>query len=223
MVYRDVEKVGDLPLDEDLIAGFLRLLDAAELPRTHDLGQEAADDNAAYNKYIVQDGIFPHIFTDETEYRSFLRSVIHTFTLPTARDPVTRSVAHRLVGAVHAFFTQYYQRFFLLRVSVSVTDPGAFMHYHRDIAGEHADRFLVDLSVPEARGFGIEVEDRLYPLERLAVYKLDTTRLHRAANYGDTHRKISLIIQCITDLRQFVEYQRLHLDAYDQAGAGSRS
>lgn len=223
MVYRDVEKVGNLPLDEDLIVGFLHLLEEVDLPRTHDLGQETADDNARYNKYIVHDGIFPQIFTDEIEYRTFLRSVIHTFTLPTARDPATRSVSHRLVGAVHAFFTEYYQRFFLLRVSVSVTDPGSFMHYHRDIAGEHADRFLVDLSSPEACGFGIEVEDRLYPLERLAVYKLDTTRLHRAANYGDTHRKISLIIQCITDLRQFVEYQRLHLDAYDQAGAGSRS
>lgn len=214
MTYRDVEAIGFLPLDESLITGFIGLLDGLDLPKTHDLGQGMAEDNAAYNKYIVHDDIFTRIFIDEADYRMFLRDVIHTFTLPTSRDPSTRLLTHRLVGAVHAFLTEYYQRFFLLRVSVSITGPGAFMHYHRDLAGEHADRFLVDISPPEADNFGIEVEERLYPLERLAVYKLDTTRLHRAANYGATHRKISLIIQGIADLHQFTEYQRKHLDAF---------
>lgn len=221
--YRDVEKVGDLGLDESLVKDFLALLTSMDLPKTHDLGEESGEDNPSYNKYIVRDDIFSRIFFDEDDYRFFLRRAIHTFLLPRLPDLAAQSVVHRLVGAVHGFFTEYYQRFFLLRVSVSITAPGSFMHYHRDLAGEDADRFLVDLSDPEAKDFGIEVEDRLYPLRRLGIYKLDTTRPHRAANYGQKHNKVSLIIQCIADLRGFAEYQRKHVDVFLNAHQSARS
>lgn len=217
--YMDVEKIGDLILDEKLVADFIGLLDGMDLPKTHDLGEESGEDNPKYNKYIVSDDIFSRIFYDEDDYKFFLRSAIHTFLLPKAANLHDQSVISRLSGAIHGYFTQHYKRFFLLRVSVSITAAGSFMHYHRDLAGENADRFLVDLSPPEADVFGIEVEDRLYPLQRLAVYKLDTTRSHRAANYGKEHRKISLIIQCIADFHQFMDYQRKHLDVFFEARA----
>jgi hypothetical protein len=64
---------------------------------------------------------------------------------------------------------------------------------------------------------GIEVEDRLYTLDRLAVYKLDTTKMHRSANYSPNHKKVSLIIQGISGLDQYLEYQRKHLELFHQA------
>lgn len=215
--YRDVEKVGELQLDEKLVGSFLGLLESMDLPKTHDFGEASDEDNPRYNKYIVRDDIFSRIFFNDEDYRFFLRRAIHTYLLPTTRDLEAQSIINSLVGMVHGFFTEYYQRFFLLRVSVSITDPESFMQYHRDLAGENADRFLVDLSHPDAEDYGIEVEERLYRLQRLAVYKLDTTRMHRAANYGKEHKKISLIIQCITDLQQFTEYQRKHLDVFFDA------
>ena len=77
-------------------------------------------------------------------------------------------------------------------------------------------RFLIDITRPENRAFGIEVENRLYPLRRFAVYKLDTTRMHRAANYNQQFKKISFIVQTIADLRNFIEYRREHLNIYSE-------
>ncbi len=103
-----------------------------------------------------------------------------------------------------------------MRVSVSVTEPEGFMHYHVDMGGAYADRFLIDITRPENRAFGIEVEDRLYPLKRFSVYKLDTTRMHRAVNYDQQFKKISFIVQTIADLRNFIEYRREYLKVYSE-------
>ncbi len=84
-----------------------------------------------------------------------------------------------------------------------------------DLAGENADRFVVDLSKPEGKLSGLQVEERLYELDRLAVYKLDTTREHRAVNYSADCKKISLIIQGISELAQYLEYERKHREVYE--------
>lgn len=212
--YLDVRVVGEAPFDEELITRFVDFMEHATLPRTHYIGDDSAEDNPAYNKYIIHDDIFSRFFNSEQEYRYFLDEVVHTAMLPDPGTKEHRHVIHSLVGTIHAVLSAHIRRFFLMRVSVSVTEPEGFMHYHVDMGGAYADRFLIDITRPENRAFGIEVEDRLYPLKRFSVYKLDTTRMHRAANYDHQFKKISFIIQTIVDLRNFIEYRRQYLKVY---------
>lgn len=214
--YLDVRVVGEAPFDEELITRFVDFIEHATLPKTHYIGDGSAEDNPAYNKYIIHDGIFSRFFNSEQEYRYFLDEVVHTAMLPDPGTKEHRHMIHSLVGTIHAVLSAYMKRFFLMRVSVSVTEPEGFMHYHVDMGGAYADRFLIDITSPENRAFGIEVEDRLYPLKRFSVYKLDTTRMHRAANYDQQFKKISLIVQTIADLRNFIEYRREYLKVYSE-------
>ena len=220
--YMDAAKVGDMPLDINLVEDFIKYFGRLDLPKTHDLpGDEGSDDpydgvgNPYFNKYIIHDDIFKRFFNNEEDYEYFLKEVIHTSLFPAPKTKQEEYMIKSIVGTIHSFFTGYYKKFFIIRVSLTITDPGQFMHYHLDLAGENADRFLVDITHPENKMFGIEVEDRLYgPLQRLGVYKLDTTRQHRAANYGKKHPKISFIIQCISDLHHYFEYKRKHLEVF---------
>lgn len=217
--YVDVSAVGTAPFDDKLVARFIDFLETTALPRTHYIGDNTAEDNPTYNKYIIQDAIFSRFFQSQQEYSYFLNEVIHTALLP---DPGTmdhQHMIHSLVGTIHSVLSAHLKRYFLMRVSVSVTEPEGFMHYHVDMGGAHADRFLIDITRPENSAFGIEVENRLYTLDRFTVYKLDTTRMHRAVNYDRTHKKISFIIQTISDLRKFIEYQREYMAAYSTAVA----
>lgn len=214
--YRDVEKVGDLPLDENLVDDFINYIEGLELRKTHDLAEYDEEANPNYNKYVVHDSIFARFFQNRSDYEYFLEVVINTALLPPRESNKDEGMVKSLVGSIHSFFTEYYKKFFVLRVSISVTDPESFMHYHRDLAAENADRFLVDITPAANKMSGIEVEDRLYKLERFAIYKLDTRRMHRAANYSPEHKKISFIIQCISELDQYIEYQRKHLEVFYQ-------
>lgn len=215
--YRLVEKVGDIRLDENLVNEFLNYLDALKLGRTHVLSDEDEEANPYFNKYIIHDDIFRRFFHDRADYEFFIKGVIHTSLFPPCENMKEEHVIKSLLGSIHAFFMGYYKKFFVIRVSVTITDPESFMHYHRDLAGEHADRFLIDITRPENGMSGIEVEDRLYKLDRFGVYKLDTTRMHRAANFSPTHKKISFIVQGISELDQYLEYQRKHLEVFYQA------
>ena len=212
--YRVVEKVGDIPLDENLVNDFLNYLNSVHLPKTHVLSGDDEEANPYFNKYIIHDSIFEGFFYNRADYEFFIKGVIHTSLFPPRENIQQEHILHSLVGSLHSFFMEYYKQFFLIRVSVTITDPESFMHYHRDLAGEHADRFLVDITHPENEMSGIEVEDRLYKLDRFGVYKLDTTRMHRGANYSPNHKKISFIIQCISELDQYLEYQRKHLEVF---------
>lgn len=220
--YMDAQKVGDMPLDANVVDDFIKYFDSLDLKKTHDLpGDEGSDDpydgvgNPYFNKYIIYDDIFKRFFVNEDDYDYFLEHVIHTSTLPTPKTKKEQFMVRSIIGTIHSFFTGYYKRFFIIRISLTVTEPEHFMHYHLDLAGENADRFLCDISPPENKMFGIEVEDRLYgPLQRMGIYKLDTTRQHRAASYSPDHRKMSFIIQCIPDLRNYFEYQRKHMDVF---------
>ncbi|MEE1550750.1 MAG: hypothetical protein V1244_03890 [Nitrospinaceae bacterium] len=215
--YRLVEKVGDFPLDENLVDDFIHYVNGLDLPKTHVLSDDDDDEqNPYFNKYIIYDDIFKRFFQNPGDYELFVKTAIHTNVLPPCQDKKDEHLTRSLVGAVHLFLTEYYKKFFIMRMSITFTDPGSFMHYHRDLAGENADRFVIDVTDSENGMSGIEVEDRLYPLERLAVYKLDTTRMHRAANYSPRHKKVSLIIQGISEFEQYLEYQRKHMDVFYQ-------
>jgi len=216
--YRDVEKIGAISLDEPSVDRLIGYLSSANLPETHNVEGDTPTDgpydargNSGYNKYILYDDIFARFFTNDSEYQYFLHEVIHTVPLPLDLSPEDEYLVKTMVGAIHGFFTEYYKKFFMLRISVSITEPEAAMHYHRDLAGENADRFLVDLTDFEEKLSGIQVEERLYKLDRLV---LDTTREHRAVNYSPDKKKISLIIQGISELDQYLEYQRKHLEVY---------
>ena len=213
---QDVKKVGDLPIDKNLINDFINYITGLELKKTHVYTGEDKESNPYYNKYIMHDSIFVRFFQNKGDYEYFLEEVIHTFLLPPCENKKDEHVIKNLMGVIHSFFTEYYKKFFAIRVSISFTDPGSFMHYHRDLAAENADRFLVDISGPENKMSGIEVAGRLYKLERFGVYKLDTTREHRGVNYSTEHKKISLVIQCISELEQYLEYQRKHLEVFFQ-------
>ncbi len=218
----DASKVGDMPLDVNMVDEFIKYFEGLDLPKTHDLpGDEGSDDpydgagNPYFNKYIIYDDIFVRFFSNDDDYKYFLKEVIHTSKFPPPRNKREEFMIKHIVGTIHSFFTAHYKKFFILRVSLTITEPEHFMRYHFDIGGENADRFLCDISHPDNNMFGIEVENRLYgPLERLAVYKLDTTRLHRAANYSPKHKKMSFIIQCIPDLRNYFEYKRKHMEVF---------
>jgi hypothetical protein len=222
--YMDAQKVGDMPLDPNLVDEFVKYVEGLNLPKTHDLpGDEPSDSpydgvgNPYFNKYVIYDDIFVRFFSNEEDYNFFLEQVIHTVKFPPAENKKDEFMIKHIVGTIHSFFTAYYKRFFILRVSITLTEPESFMHYHLDLAGENADRFLCDISHPDNKMFGIEVENRLYgPLERLGVYKLDTTRQHRAACYSPKHKKISFIIQCIPDLQNYFEYKRKHLEVFNE-------
>ncbi len=215
--YRVVEKVGELQLDEELVSAFVSYLNNTELQKTHvamdeEEGEETG--NPDYNKYIIHDEIFTQFFTEQKDYDYFLKKCIHTTLLPSRDTPEDEVAIRKIIGIIHAFFMEYYKKFFLMRISVSITDEESFMHYHRDLAAENADRFLVDITDPGNKMHGIEVEDRLYSLDRLSIYKLDTSRRHRGSNFSHEHKKISFIIQCISELDQFIDYQRKHLDLF---------
>ncbi len=214
--YRAVEKIGDIHLDEQQLEAFINYLNRTELEKTHlaldDDGMETG--NADYNKYIIHDEIFIQFFTDAGDYDYFIKNCIHTQVLPSRDDPKDELITRQIIGSIHAFFMEHYKKYFMIRVSVSITDEESFMHYHRDLAAENADRFLIDITHPDNNMHGIEVEDRLYSLDRLSVYKLDTTRRHRSSNFSPDHKKISFIVQCISELNQFVDYQQKHLDLF---------
>jgi hypothetical protein len=219
--YRDVERIGEISLDAASVEALITYLVTADLPETHNVVGDAPTDgpydargNPGYNKYILYDDIFARFFMNESEYQYFLHEVIHTVPLPLDLSAEGEYQIKTMVGAIHGFFTEYYKKFFMLRISVSMTEPQAAMHYHRDLAGENADRFLIDLTACEEKLSGIQVEERLYRLDRLTVYKLDTTREHRAVNYSPDKKKISLIIQGISELSQYIEYQRKHMEVY---------
>ncbi len=220
--YMDAQKVGDMPLDVKLVDDFIKYVEGLDLPKTHDLpGDEGSDDpydgvgNPYFNKYVIHDDIFIRFFNNREDYEYFLKEVIHTSLFPPPENKKEEFMIKNIVGTIHSFFTEYYKKFFIIRVSLTLTDPESFMHYHLDLAGENADRFLCDITHSENKMFGIEVENRLYgPLERLAVYKLDTTRQHRAANYAPKHKKMSFIIQCIPDLHNYLEYKRKHMEVF---------
>ena len=220
--YRDVENLGEIGLDEASVDRFLEYLEYADLPQTHNVaGDEPTDGpydargNPGYNKYIIHDDIFRRIFRNDSEYQYFLHEVIHTAPMPDEMAEEDEYLIKSMIGSIHLFFGEYYKKFFMLRVSVSLTDPHSAMHYHRDLAGENADRFVVDLSPAEGNLSGIQVEDRIYQLQRFSVYKLDTTREHRGINYSPKNKKISLIIQCISELDQWLEYERKHREVYE--------
>ena len=220
--YMDAAKVGEMPLDVNMVEDFIKYFGGLALPKTHDLpGDVGSDDpydgvgNPYFNKYIIHDDIFNRFFQNADDYKFFIENVLHSCVLPAPQNKKDEHMIKSIIGTIHSFFTGYYKKFFIIRVSLTVTEPESFIHYHLDLAGENADRFLVDITNPENKMFGIEVEDRLYgPLERLAVYKLDTTRQHRAANYGKKHPKMSFIIQCIPDLHHYFEYKRKHMEVY---------
>jgi len=212
--YRLVEKVGDIQFDENLVNDFLNYLNSLDLTKTHVLSEDDEEANPYFNKYIIHDSIFQRFFHDREDYEFFIKGVIHTSLFPPCENRKEEHIIKSLLGSIHSFFTGYYKKFFIIRVSVTLTDQESFMHYHRDLAGEHADRFLIDITDPENGMSGIEVEDRLYKLDRFGVYKLDTTRMHRGANYSPKHKKISFIIQCISELDQYLEYQRKHLEVF---------
>ncbi len=212
--YRLVEKVGDIQFDENLVNDFLNYLHSLDLTKTHVLSEDDEEANPYFNKYIIHDSIFQRFFQDREDYEFFIKGVIHTSLFPPCENRKEEHIIKSLLGSIHSFFTGYYKKFFIIRVSVTLTDQESFMHYHRDLAGEHADRFLIDITDPENGMSGIEVEDRLYKLDRFGVYKLDTTRMHRGANYSPKHKKISFIIQCISELDQYLEYQRKHLEVF---------
>lgn len=214
--YRDVEKIGDIALDENLANDFINYIEGLDLAKTHVLSEDDEEQNPYFNKYIIHDAIFERFFQNTEDYDLFVKAVIHTNLLPPSKTKKDECLLRSLIGSIHLFFTEYYKKFFIIRVSVTITDPESFMHYHQDLAGENADRFVIDITNPENGMSGIEVEDRLYKLNRLSVYKLDTTRMHRAANYSPKHKKISLIIQCISELGQYLEYQRKHMDVFYQ-------
>ncbi len=214
--YRDVEKVGDIALDENLVNDFINYIEGLNLAKTHVLSEDDEDQNPYFNKHIIHDSIFERFFQNSEDYELFVKAAIHTNFLPPSTTKKDECLLRGLIGSIHLFFTEYYKKFFVIRVSVTITDPESFMHYHRDLAGENADRFVIDITDSENGMSGIEVEDRLYQLNRLGVYKLDTTRMHRAANYSSKHKKISLIIQCISELGQYLEYQRKHMDVFYQ-------
>ncbi len=214
--YKIVEKVGAIPLDENLVNDFIIYINGLDLPKTHVLSDDDDEQNPYFNKYIIHDEIFERFFQNKGDYELFVKAAIHTNFLPPCQNKKDEHLRRRLIGSIHLFLTEYYKKFFIMRVSITITDPESFMHYHRDLAGENADRFVIDITDSENGMSGIEVEDRLYKLERLAVYKLDTTRMHRAANYSPKHKKISLIIQGISELEQYLEYQRKHLDVFYQ-------
>lgn len=222
--YMDACKVGDMPLDVKLVDEFVKYVEGLDLPKTHDLpGDEGSDDpydgvgNPYFNKYIIYDDIFVRFFSNDDDYDYFLEHVIHTAKFPPTKNKKDEFMIRHIVGTIHAFFTALYKKFFILRVSLTITEPEHFMHYHLDLAGENADRYLCDISHPDNNMFGIEVEDRLYgPLQRLGVYKLDTTRQHRAASYHPKYKKISFIIQCIPDLRNYFEYKRKHMEVFHE-------
>ncbi len=212
--YRLVEKVGDIQFDDNLVNEFLNYLNSLNLRPTHVLAEDDEEANPYFNKYILHDAIFERFFHNREDYEYFIKGVIHTSLFPPCENKKEEHIIRSLVGKIHSFFTEYYKKFFIIRVSVTITDQESFMHYHRDLAGENADRFLIDITDPENGLSGIEVEDRLYKLDRFGVYKLDTTRMHRGANYSTEHKKISFIIQCISELHQYLEYQRKHLDVF---------
>lgn len=212
--YFDVSVVGKAPFDEKLVDKFIDFIENTALPSTHYIGDSSTDDNPTYNKYIIHDAIFSRFFQSHQEYTYFLNEVLHTAMLPDPGTTDHQHMIHSLVGTIHAVLSAHLKKFFLMRVSVSVTEPEGFMHYHVDMGGAHADRFLIDITRPENNAFGIEVEDRLYALDRFTVYKLDTTRMHRAVNYDKKLKKISFIVQAISGLRQFIEYQREYMKAY---------
>jgi hypothetical protein len=214
--YRLVEKVGDIQLDENLLNGFIHYFKGLDLPKTHVLAEDDDEQNPYFNKYIIYDDIFQRFFQNPGDYELFVKAAIHTNFLPPCQNKKDEHLRRCLVGAIHLFLTEYYKKFFIMRLSITITDPESFMHYHRDLAGENADRFVIDITDSENGMSGIEVEDRLYTLDRLGVYKLDTTRMHRSANYSPSHEKISLIIQGISELDQYLEYQRKHLDVFYQ-------
>lgn len=214
--YKIVEKVGDISLDENLVNDFIIYINGLDLPKTHVLSDDDDEQNPYFNKYIIHDEIYERFFQNQGDYELFVKGVIHTNFLPPCQNKKDEHLRRSLIGCIHLFLTEYYKKFFIMRVSITITDPESFMHYHRDLAGENADRFVIDITDSENGMSGIEVEDRLYSLERLAVYKLDTTRMHRAANYSPKHKKISLIIQGISELEQYLEYQRKHLDVFGQ-------
>ncbi len=214
--YKIVEKVGDSSLDENLVNNFIVYINGLDLPKTHVLSDDDDEQNPYFNKYIIHDEIFVRFFQNPGEYELFVKGAIHTNFLPPCQNKKDEHLRRCIIGNIHLFLTEYYKKFFIMRVSITITDPESFMHYHRDLAGENADRFVIDITDSENGMSGIEAEDRLYTLERLAVYKLDTTRMHRAANYSPKHKKISLIIQGISELEQYFEYQRKHLDVFSQ-------
>lgn len=212
--YFDVCVVGEAPFDEKLVDKFVEFIENTKLPSTHYIGDSSADDNPTYNKYVVHDAIFSRFFQSHQEHTYFLNEVLHTAMLPDPGTPDHQHMIHGLVGTIHAVLSVHLKKFFLMRVSVSVTEPEGSMHNHVDMGGAHADRFLIDITRPENKAFGIEVEGRLYALKRFTVYKLDTTRMHRAVNYDKQLKKISFIVQAISDLRGFIEYQREYMKAY---------
>ena len=214
--YKIVEKVGDIPLDENLVNDFINYVNGLDLPKTHVLSDDDDEQNPYFNKYIIHDEIFARFFQNPGDYELFVKAAIHTNLLPPCQNKKDEHRRRSLIGSIHLFLTEYYKKFFIMRVSITITDPESFMHYHRDLAGENADRFVIDITDPENGMSGIEAEERLYTLERFAVYKLDTTRMHRSANYSPKHKKISLIIQGISELEQYLEYQRKHLDVFYQ-------
>ena len=214
--YRVVEKIGDIQLEEQQLSDFLAYLNHTDLQKTHlALDENGLEEgNPDYSKYIIHDENFTQFFTDIENYDYFIQKCIHTQLLPSRDCSKDEHVVRKIIGSIHAFFMEHYKKYFMIRVSVSITDEESFMHYHRDLAAENADRFLIDITDPENNMHGIEVEDRLYSLDRLSVYKLDTTRRHRSSNFSPDHKKISFIIQCISELDQFVDYQRKHLDLF---------
>jgi hypothetical protein len=214
--YRVVEKVGDIPLDDNLVNEFVHYVSGLDLPKTHVLSEDDGEQNPYFNKYIIYDEIFARFFQNPGEYELFVKAAIHTNLLPPCQNKKDEHLRRCLVGAIHLFLTEYYKKFFIMRLSITFTDPESFMHYHQDLAGENADRFVIDVTDSENGMSGIEVEDRLYTLDRLAVYKLDTTKMHRSANYSPNHKKVSLIIQGISGLDQYLEYQRKHLELFYQ-------
>ncbi len=217
--YRIVEKVGDIPLDDNLVNDFINYVNGLDLPKTHVLSEDDDEQNPYFNKYIIHDEIFERFLQNAADYELFVKAAIHTNFLPPCQNKKDEHLRRCIIGGIHLFFTEYYKKFFIMRVSITITDPESFMHYHRDLAGENADRFVIDITDSENGMSGIEVEDRLYKLDRLGVYKLDTTRMHRSANYSPKHKKISLIIQGISELEQYLEYQRKHLEVFYQTMA----
>ncbi|MAG31731.1 MAG: hypothetical protein CL908_12660 [Deltaproteobacteria bacterium] len=220
--YRDVERIGSIALDEASVDTLIKYLETADLPQTHNVEGDVPSDgnydargNPGYNKYILYDDLFVRFFSNPSEYQYFLHEVMHTAPLPLDLGAEDEYLIKAMIGTIHGFFSEHYKKFFMLRISVSITEQDSSMHYHRDLAGENADRFVVDLSKPEGKLSGLQVEERLYELDRLAVYKLDTTREHRAVNYSADCKKISLIIQGISELAQYLEYERKHREVYE--------
>ncbi len=216
--YQVIEKVGDLQISEQQLSAFMGYLENSVVEQAHQTLDNTSEEteNSNYNKYIMHDEIFTQIFTNDEDYNYFLKDCIDTQVLPTRDHSSDELNLRKIIGSIHAFFINYYKKYFMLQISVSITDVKSTMDYQRDLAAENADRFLIDITHTANNMCGVEVEERLYPLEQLAIYKLDATRQHRNSNFSNDHRQINFGVQCISELDQFVDYQQKHLGLFSR-------